>query len=170
MLKEFFSSSERKNLLVWTVCIVLILVFHNNMNAQAYTGTRLDLAGMGKGDMMRYARAVQSGVAREPDLLTSLKGEDIRLILAAPEMERVDGPTTVWQYRTASCVLDVYFTVPDTNAVDDASVTHYEVRGRELGQGADATGCMKSLYDERASQIAEAFKLIFAAYDDPQTT
>ena len=169
-LSKYFSSPERQNLLVWTVCLILICLFSDNMNAQAFTGTRLDLSDMSRGNMMRYARSMQQGVAENPDLLTSLKGEDVRLILAAPEMERVDGPTTVWQYRTSSCILDVYFTVKGDHNADEVGVTHYEVRGREIGADAHAAACMSELYDVRQSQIAEAFKMIFAAYDDPQST
>lgn len=163
-LNEFFSSGERKNLAVWSVCLLLIILFNDSMNASAFTGTRQDLSEMSRGGMMRYARSMQAEVAQDPALFMSLKGEDIRLILAAPEMERIDGPTRVWQYRTASCVLDVYFTVTGESRADDAAVSHYEIRARALDGAVREKGCMTGLYDARESQIAEAFEIIFASY------
>lgn len=130
-----------------------------------FNGRRADLSSLNKTQMMRYARSMQESVAATPDMLLKLAGEDVRLILAAPDLARVDLPSVVWQYRTASCVLDVYLDAGRGDA-DQARVAYYEARsrsGEDMG-AAEAGGCLQGLYADRAGKIAESFQQIFAAY------
>lgn len=136
------------------------------LNPGHFNGERADLASLSKTQMMRYARSVQETLVSEPETLLKLAGEDVRLILAAPDLQRVDAPSVVWQYRTAACVLDVYFTTGTDASADAADVAYYEVRSRKSGDGVpDAGSCLQGLYQDRAEQIAESFRQIYAVYD-----
>lgn len=128
------------------------------------------LAHMGKGELMRHAYAMQAALAQDLSLLASLSGQDVSLMLATPDLERRDSPSVVWQYRSSRCVLDVYYTAEDADALKTATVQHYEMRGRNLitkeGSGAvDAQSCLQSIYHERRPQIEAGFEQIFAQAD-----
>lgn len=176
-IKRTISQAVKPGLLLWeksqhlrvvvVMTFALLLVAANSMalSPSRFNGERADLSSLSKSQMMRYARSVQETVAKQPDMLLKLAGEDVRLILAAPDLQRVDNPSVVWQYRTASCVLDVYFTADDA-AADKAAVAYYEVRARASGEGEPEAGtCLQGLYQSRAQQIAEAFRQIYAFYD-----
>lgn len=176
------NQAAKPGLLQWdirrTARIVIVIVFAMFLaaakgfvfNPAHFNGERADLASLSKTQMQRYARSVQETAARKPDTLLKLAGEDVRLILAAPDLQRIDAPSVIWQYRTASCVLDVYFTTGADGAADKAGVAYYEVRNRKSGgDEPDAGACLQGLYQDRAEQIAESFRQIYAAYDDVGT-
>ncbi len=148
---------------IGAIVVALMTFSFAQINAVAFTGERIELASLSKGSLQRYARSMQSKVADTPYLLTRLTGEDVKLILAAPEMDRFDGPTTVWQYRTDACVLDVYFSARNAQ-VDAAQVTHFDIRARIKDNNVQEQACLNDLYDTRAVQIAQAFEQIFAFY------
>jgi hypothetical protein len=175
-IKRNINQAAKPGLLLWekshhlriavVITFALLLVTANSMalNPGRFTGERIDLASLNKSQMMRYARSVQETVAKNPDMLLKLSGEDVRLILAAPDLQRVDNPSVIWQYRTASCVLDVYFTADGTP--DKADVAYFEVRARASDKAEPEAGiCLQGLYQSRAQQIAAAFRQIFASYD-----
>ncbi len=177
-IKKKLNQTAKSGSLLWenhrTVRIVTVVMFSLLLVAAKgfvlspghFNGERANLADLNKNQMMRYARSVQETVASEPETLLKLAGEDVRLILAAPDLQRVDAPSVIWQYRTASCVLDVYFTTDADASADRADVAYYEVRSRASGEGApDAGSCIQGLYQERAAQIAESFRQIVASYE-----
>jgi len=136
----------------------IIGICHLTLGASAYSGMRADLSAMSKPQMFRYAVSVQTAASQNPDVILSLSADDVKLMLAAPDLNRRDGAGAVWQYRTASCVLDVF--------MDEDQIKHYEFRSRRLGDEAviDAPSCLKDLYTARRSLIAQAFEEVFAAY------
>ena len=90
-------------------------------------------------------------MADDAELLT-LNGRDVREILRVPELVRRDLPTVVWQYRNEGCVLDLYFTTSDPQALK-APVVHYEVRARQTsGAALSQAACLQSLVRARAGQ------------------
>ncbi len=91
-------------------------------------------------------RYLVQAFAKDTDEILKASGQDILLMFDKPELVREEQPTTVWQYRTASCTLDVYF-VSDTKDPLNASVAHYEIRARhdEIPEGEDIRGLC--LYD-----------------------
>lgn len=155
---------------VVTFALMLVAAKGFVLSPGHFNGERANLASLNKNQMMRYARSVQETVAHKPDMLLKLAGEDVRLILAAPDIQRVDQPSVIWQYRTASCVLDVYFTTGKDGSADTADVAYYEVRSRDGKQGAPEAGsCLQGLYQDRAEQIAESFRQIYAVYEQDDT-
>lgn len=78
-------------------------------------------------EQRRYSAVLENILLRDMDKLQGLHSEDVDLLLAQPSLKRKDGPVEVWQYRSASCVLDVYI---DADHARDA-VLHYELRQRD---------------------------------------
>jgi hypothetical protein len=58
--------------------------------------------------------------------LEGLSGREIALSLGAPDFLRRDGDAEVWQYRAASCFLDVFLYVE----TDELRVAYAEARPR----------------------------------------
>lgn len=77
-------------------------------------------------------------VADDADNILAMTGADIQQILNQPELVRSDFPTVVWQYRTDSCVLDIYYTASSAD-VSKTPVAHYEVRSRDAKGRAQVT-------------------------------
>ncbi len=115
-----------------------------------------NLAELSKPQMYRYAMSVQMSVAQNPDKLLSLSLNDLKLMLASPDLYRQDGMGKVWQYRTESCVFDVFMT--------DSKVMHYEFRSRHIGDETEInqSACLRDLFDSRKNQIAKAFEDFYA--------
>lgn len=56
-----------------------------------------------------YVSRAQDFVAGNPDSLTRLTEMEIGFLYGRPERERRDANARVWQYKTASCVVDFFF-------------------------------------------------------------
>ncbi len=63
-----------------------------------------------------------------PADLTGLDGPSVERLFGKPGLVRRDYPAEVWQYRNATCVLDVYL-YPDK---DHLTVTHAEARAPKI--------------------------------------
>jgi hypothetical protein len=106
------------------------------------------------GSMMRDNREIPNAHKRElrqkisanSNNILDLSGREIYSIFSQPELIRTDAPTTIWQYRTAACVLDIYYTTRETTALR-APAVHYEIRAREKGIPDEAVKetCMRDL-------------------------
>ena len=93
--------------------------------------------------------ASRKGLAKDislhPEKMLTVRGQDIKSILREPELIRHESPTTIWQYRTDACVLDVYF-AGETDALL-LPVAHYEIRARAKGVSDEdvAVSCVREL-------------------------
>lgn len=103
-----------------------------------------------------YAATLQSLVRSDPDKMYQLVGGDVQMMFSQPDLKKHDGQAEIWQYRTASCVLDVYFKQGDG---EHQAVSYYEVRQRKMAAfGAegqhesdiDPAQCLASIYKARA--------------------
>lgn len=126
-----------------------------------------DLDDMGQRDLMRYAYALQDKTFENPQNLYQLSGRDVSLMLAKPDLERHDYPSVVWQYRTQSCVLDVYYTEGQGSDLAQTQVQHFEIRPRGLitekrGQKADPKNCLSALFEDRQEVIEAGFRQVYA--------
>lgn len=117
-----------------------------------------DLASLSRADMMRYAYRLQAALADNPELFVQLDERKVRLVLADPELLRKDGPTQSWQYRTSSCVLDVFITEGAER------IAHYEFRSTDALEEAapQSWQCLQSLYKDRRIAIEKSFADIYA--------
>lgn len=69
--------------------------------------------------------------------LAGLKPNDILSLLGEPDLKRDEPPAELWQYRTADCVLNLFF-------YDNAGsyrLTHAEAWQRTLSAGSAPTQC-----------------------------
>ena len=107
--------------------------------------------GEGMGEMVNYKparkRHLSARLRQDVDQILDLKGHDIVQIFDEPELVRSELPTTIWQYRNDSCVMDVYFTVENINDVARSNVAHYEVRKRDTRDDGNLAvdDCMQDL-------------------------
>jgi hypothetical protein len=87
-----------------------------------------DHAAMSDKERGRYVRTLADRIGADPRMFLKLVAADVKLLLDEPGLQRADGPIAVWQYRSESCVLDVYLaTQPDSNT---QRVVDYEARSR----------------------------------------
>lgn len=68
--------------------------------------------------------AARSPTAAPPGDLTGLEAPALQRLFGPPGLVRKDSPAEVWQYRSPSCVLDIYL-YPDR---DKLTVAHAEAR------------------------------------------
>ena len=73
----------------------------------------------------------------DPQTLVGLAGTEVTATLGQPEMRRVEHPAEVWQYRTDSCVLDLYL----YEETGSREVVYVESRPRS-GGSIDAASCV----------------------------
>lgn len=81
-------------------------------------------------------RYIQRALGARHNNLLELRAAAVRTAFGEPELVRADMPTIVWQYRSAGCVLDVYFNKADDADLNYAPVVYYEVRSRQTGANA----------------------------------
>lgn len=126
---------------------------YGNKNNQAYASLSLSAEGH---EYLNYKpamkRKIRSTLRDDADSILDLKGHDIVQIFDIPELVRLDLPTTIWQYRSQECVMDVYFTVASEADVQRANVAHYEIRSRDLREDQlDLSHCVKHLMKRNVS-------------------
>ncbi len=143
------------------VAISFLLVGSCNQPMSKFSGpdaAARELASLSKADMMRYAYMLQAALADNPELFTHIDADKLRLVLASPDLTRKDGKTQSWQYRTASCVLDVFMTD------NKDKVAHYEFRSTDaLDEREPQTWqCLQSMYQDRRIAIEKSFGDVYA--------
>ncbi len=62
-----------------------------------------------------------------------MKAAEVEALVGDPDFRRVEPPAELWQYRTAECVVDLFF-YGDTN---DRRVVHADSRSRDPASGSD---------------------------------
>lgn len=117
----------------------------------------LFMARMSAREESRYVRTLAALLRDDPRVFLRMVEADIKLLLDEPELRRNDGAFAMWQYRTDSCVLDLYLSAKGNRNKDgDAMrVVDYEVRMRDHGglytqvsydaMPADAATCLSSV-------------------------
>ena len=74
----------------------------------------------------QQARIERKRIFPKINTLQDLTAKDVHTLLGEPSFKRTDGPAEIWQYRVATCTLDMFFYEnPDTS---ERSVAHYEIR------------------------------------------
>ncbi|MDF3024632.1 MAG: hypothetical protein K0R10_1993 [Alphaproteobacteria bacterium] len=74
-----------------------------------------------------YVARAQDFVQSNPAMLTKLTEQEIGFLFGKPSMERKDADARIWQYKTPSCVVDVFF-YGDHNAQDPVSYVDYRIK------------------------------------------
>ena len=80
------------------------------------------------------------GASADPQALMGLSPNEVTAMMGQPELRRQEPPAEVWQYRTSTCVFDVY--------LYDDRVTYFEARHRRQGT-VSAPGCLGQIVAAR---------------------
>ena len=83
--------------------------------------------------------------------LIGLDGEKVVGLLGAPDFERAERPAKIWQYRSDTCIVDVYL-FDDKGSPE---VDHVAVRGRKV-RNIDEKICFASILSNPKSVAAKA--------------
>lgn len=112
----------------------------------------------------RTARvAVLKKISHNPDAVLNLTGQDIQAALKAPGLIRRDLPTIIWQYRSDSCVLDIYFKATSDN-VEQMKASHYEMRQRQgHAENFEKIECANSIARTQSGMRMVDIKAIYKA-------
>ena len=81
----------------------------------------------------------------DPNSLIGLSPNEVTAFMGQPELRRQEPPAEVWQYRTSTCVFDVY--------LYDNTVTYFEARHRRQGT-VSAPGCLGQIVASRGGSRA----------------
>lgn len=148
-----FSSREALSLvLIVGLPFVMVSSLSINKNLHqnaAYAYASSQDADISVSDAERMGRQLAAQVKGNPAALLKLKGAQISMIFNKPGLQRHEGTMNVWQYRTNSCVLDLY--VADGGR---GPVVHYETRARVKASRSDddamdntaARDCVRSVF------------------------
>lgn len=79
--------------------------------------------------------------------LIGFEADEISELMGPPDFERSEPPAKIWQYRTQTCVVDMYLYDED----GDVSVDHIEVRGRGEAKVEDKA-CFASILQEASTE------------------
>lgn len=83
-----------------------------------------------------------------PLVVRGLSEDAVIEALAVPALRRRDGAAQVWQYRTDSCVLDVFFGAKDTvvrTAFRPRRTAVFAKPALDTGISVDETACLRAL-------------------------
>ncbi len=92
--------------------------------------------------------------AMDPATLDGLDAGRLTGLLGEPELRRQEPPAEVWQYRTDSCVLDVFLYTEGGRL----HVVHSEARPRTATGSVDAGRCLGALARGRTVPHAPAHR------------
>ena len=90
------------------------------------------MARMSAQESGRYASTLADLLRDDPRMFLRLVESDVKLILHEPDLRRSEGPLAIWQYRSQTCVLDVYLSkeIVENNINETMRVVDYEARPR----------------------------------------
>lgn len=95
-------------------------------------------------------RQTESAIPRTADLV-GLDPTQLEALLGPPELARNEPPAAVWQYRTESCVFDLFLFDQAPNGLQVAEST-----ARSRAGGTEVPDrCLAALVRRQADQVAE---------------
>lgn len=77
-----------------------------------------------------YVHTARRYMTRNPEALMHMTEMQVSYLLGTPAMKRSEAPAEIWQYRSPSCVLDVYFYANDKSGyqamqMSDEGLSHH---------------------------------------------
>lgn len=153
------------SVIVLSSCLLLMGSCNETTNFLSLLKKPVQLQELSKENLIRYAYAMQAALTQKPDNIRHLTTMDIKLAMAEPDLDRKDGRSHVWQYRTESCVLDVYW----RQGGKRQKVSHYEFRARRaifddvaVIENKPAWHCIQTLIQQRQEKIEAGFHKAYA--------
>lgn len=119
--------------------------------APAATGPAEGIAKLPQPKRPKVALAVPPEALPGPDQLMGLSGDQLKSLLGLPSFVRRDPPAEIWQYGTATCVLDLFLYAEGKDGPH--RVSHFEFRGRSV-EGVAPADCYRQLLAARARSPA----------------
>lgn len=95
-------------------------------------------------------RQTETAIPRTADLV-GLDPVQVEALLGPPELARTEPPAAVWQYRTESCVFDLFLFEDNPGAL---TVSESTARSR-VGGTEVPDRCLAALVRRQAEQVAE---------------
>lgn len=80
------------------------------------------------------------------DAVTSVTGQNIRLLFGEPDLILSELPTTIWQFQNKNCTLNLFF-VHGGYDVLSQTVSDYNLRARQVG--GDVSRCLPDMVSAR---------------------
>jgi hypothetical protein len=82
-------------------------------------------------------------VSADPATLTQLLPSEIETLFEKAQLVRQDADASVWQYRSKTCSLNLYFSSEKSGAI-----AHYTISARKKGETVSEPDCLKSIREE----------------------
>ena len=82
-------------------------------------------------------------VSADPSTLTQLLPSEIETLFEKAQLIRQDADASVWQYRSKTCSLNLYFSSQKSGAI-----AHYTISARKKGETVAEPDCLKSIREE----------------------
>ena len=82
-------------------------------------------------------------VSADPATLTQLLPSEIETLFEKAQLVRQDADASVWQYRSKSCSLNLYFSSQKSGAI-----AHYTISPRKKGESVSEPDCLRSIREE----------------------
>lgn len=115
---------------------------------------RVNFKGVNYHPAQGYISRAREFVADAPDTMKLLTDEEVGYIMGAPAMQRRDAGVNakVWQYRTDSCIVDVFFYDGNVSYVDMRAKQDGDVKaGSSLGDKNARGACLEEAADNATS-------------------
>jgi|GEM_PF-6199018 len=87
-------------------------------------------------------RKLRHNISADIKALHEASGEDVRILFGKPHLVMSDLPTTIWQYRSEGCALNVYF-LHSNGDVLNVPVAHYDIQPR--GEAMKTDNCARDI-------------------------
>lgn len=90
--------------------------------------SRMIAHGLPLSERRRQVAAVRAIISQNPHGLVGMRGRDVAHAFPVPGLARRDGEISVWQYRTANCIVDIYLRGAADVEDGDRKVVYFEAR------------------------------------------
>lgn len=145
---------------VMALCLCLFLVGSCNEQVELFDFSKkpASFEVLSQGDLVRYGYAVQTAMIQGAENIKKLRAQDISLALSLPDLDRQDGLGRAWQYRTGSCIMDIFWKM---NA-QQSEASHVEFRARreiteEKKDDVSKWKCVQEIIQQRREKIDAGF-------------
>ena len=96
-----------------------------------------------------YVSRARSYIESDPEAVKMLTANEVRYVFGKPDLRRQDADAEVWQYKTDSCVMDLYFYGHGEISYVDVRTKDELTPGTPPGNSANSSGkqadCMQGV-------------------------
>lgn len=158
---SFLNGKFKRLAPVLALCLCLFLVGSCNEQVELFDFSKKPASFelLSQGDLVRYGYAVQVAMIQGTENIKKLRAQDISLALSLPDLDRQDGVGRAWQYRTGSCIMDIFW----KKNGQQSEASHVEFRSRRIitenKKGDVSTWrCVQEIIQQRREKIDAGFE------------